>query len=50
LNGKEIIELIGAEGEEIKYILEQLDRFTYYGEINSKEDAVKMIKGIRSGL
>lgn len=50
LNGKEIIELIGAEGEEIKYILEELDRFTYYGEIKSKEDAVKMIKSIRSGL
>ncbi|MCY6354772.1 HD domain-containing protein [Clostridium sp. ZS2-4] len=50
LNGKEIIELTGAQGEEIKYILEELDRFTYYEEINSKEDAVKMIKGIRSCL
>ncbi|MCY6484797.1 HD domain-containing protein [Clostridium aestuarii] len=44
-NGKEIIEFTGAKGEQIKEILEELDRLTYYGQINSREEAIKWIKG-----
>ncbi|MCY6370239.1 HD domain-containing protein [Clostridium ganghwense] len=50
LNGSEVIELTGAQREEIKYILEELDRLTYYGEIKDKEEAIKIIKGIRVSL
>ncbi|MCY6960216.1 HD domain-containing protein [Clostridium brassicae] len=47
LDGKEVIDITGAMGKDIKYILDELDRRTYYGEINDREEAINLIKSIK---
>lgn len=47
LNGKNIKEIIGIQCKEIGYILEELDRETYYNKITNKNEAIKFVKNIR---
>ncbi|WMJ79974.1 HD domain-containing protein [Clostridium sp. MB40-C1] len=50
LDGKEVVDITGAKGKDIKYILDELDRRTYYGEINNREEAINLIKSIKTGV
>jgi poly(A) polymerase len=44
LNGREIMELTEAKGEEIRKLLEEIDKKVYYGEITSKEDIIRFLR------
>ena len=44
LDGRDIIQLTGVQGEEIKKLLEEIDKRMYYGEITNKEDAIRFLR------
>lgn len=47
LNGKDIKEIIGGQCKEIGYILEELDKQTYYNKITNKKEAIEFVRNIK---
>lgn len=44
LDGRDIMQLTNAKDKEIKEILEEIDRRRYYGDITSKEEAIRFLE------
>lgn len=43
IDGNDIINITGANGEDIKRIIDEIDRKVYYGEITTREEALKYL-------
>ncbi|KOA19106.1 multifunctional CCA protein [Clostridium homopropionicum DSM 5847] len=48
INGKQVMEITKREGKEIKLVLEDLEKKTYFGLINNAEEAINYLKGIKN--
>lgn len=44
VDGREIIQITGAKREEIKRLIEEMDRKVYYREVNDREEALKYLR------
>ncbi|QGU93837.1 HD domain-containing protein [Clostridium bovifaecis] len=45
IDGREVIEITGVKGEEIKKLIEEMDRKVYYREVNNRDEALKYLRG-----